>query len=331
MWYSLDKILKKQALFNFIVGNRGGGKTYAFKEKAINNFLNKGEQFIYLRRYKTEISSSASKFFNDISEKFDNEFKVNGNTALIDGKECGYFVSLSNAKIKKSVAYPKVSMICFDEFILDNGYHHYIPDEVIAFLEFYETVARLRDVSVLFLSNAITVANPYFSYFNINTPKNGILTLYNNNGKYITINNEKSKLPSIAVEFYKNADFIEKKKSSRFGQLIQGTKYCDYAIDNEMIRDTDDFIKYKSSSKFIYSLEFENFTIGVWQDKSIFYLSKDFQKSRFNFTLVKNKVSKDCIYINKNNPIIKGLKRKFNQGLLYFEDIKIKHKFYELI
>ena len=53
-WFRLKAILSRNAVFNIIVGPRGDGKTFAAKEKAINNAIRKGEQFILLRRYKTE-------------------------------------------------------------------------------------------------------------------------------------------------------------------------------------------------------------------------------------------------------------------------------------
>ena len=53
MYYDYDKISSYNATFNMIITNRGFGKTYGAKKRAINKFLKKDEQFIYVRRYKS--------------------------------------------------------------------------------------------------------------------------------------------------------------------------------------------------------------------------------------------------------------------------------------
>ena len=55
MYWDINKSLSYNALFNFIVGNRGAGKTYGSKKYVINRFLKYGEQFVYIRRFKDEL------------------------------------------------------------------------------------------------------------------------------------------------------------------------------------------------------------------------------------------------------------------------------------
>ena len=50
-YYSFDYILSHNAVYNFVVGARGLGKTYGAKRKAIKAFLKRGDQFVYTRRY----------------------------------------------------------------------------------------------------------------------------------------------------------------------------------------------------------------------------------------------------------------------------------------
>lgn len=54
-WYSFDKINSYNAFFHFILTNRGFGKSYGAKQRCIDRFLKYGEQFVYVRRYKTEL------------------------------------------------------------------------------------------------------------------------------------------------------------------------------------------------------------------------------------------------------------------------------------
>ena len=55
MFWDINKSVSRNCLFNFIVGNRGAGKTYGAKKYVINRFLKTGEQFVYIRRYKEEL------------------------------------------------------------------------------------------------------------------------------------------------------------------------------------------------------------------------------------------------------------------------------------
>ena len=71
MYYDPNKTLSKQRLYNFVIGARGCGKTYGCKKTVIRNFLRRGEQFVYLRRYETEMPAAQMlNFFDDIGEEF---------------------------------------------------------------------------------------------------------------------------------------------------------------------------------------------------------------------------------------------------------------------
>ena len=84
MYYNVDNALSYNALFTMIMGGRGIGKTYSAKVRAIKNFLNKGEQFVYLRRYKTELKK-IKNFFNDVVKEFPNhKFTANNGGLYID-------------------------------------------------------------------------------------------------------------------------------------------------------------------------------------------------------------------------------------------------------
>lgn len=68
IYYSVDRVVSYNALLNLIIGERGVGKTYGFKTYAVKRFLNKGKQFVYMRRYETDLDASVgttadNKFF----------------------------------------------------------------------------------------------------------------------------------------------------------------------------------------------------------------------------------------------------------------------------
>ena len=87
IYYSYNDIFSYNKLINFVVSNRGGGKTFGFKNWAIKDFLKNENQFVYLRRYKSELEkdNNIKNFFDDIKYKFpEHEFEVKGGRFLIE-------------------------------------------------------------------------------------------------------------------------------------------------------------------------------------------------------------------------------------------------------
>lgn len=320
-YYSLHSITSRNAYFNFIVGARGDGKTFANKYRDINKFIKRGEQFIYLRRYETEIKDSKAHYFDDIASFFpDYEFNVNGNNALIrkagekEWKTSGYFIQLSNAMTKKSVSYAKVTTITFDEFIISRGYIHYIPDEVRAFLDFYNTVDRWQDrVKVFFLANSVSVVNPYFIYFGITKQKTEF-------GRY--------KDGYVCVQFIQDEQFKNEVKQTKFGKLIENTQYSAYAIDNTFEDNTDTFIaKRPPNALFHYGIDYNGYRLGVWLDaeNGNYYINRKIPKDQANiFCLTKNDMKPNLIMLEKSSPLLKLLKKIYMQGSLFFSDVETR-------
>ena len=80
-WYSPINIKSYNKFLNFIIGGRGIGKTYGFKKDCISRYKKKGKQFLYLRRYKTDLKKIKT-FLNDQFENFkDDEFKITGDSS----------------------------------------------------------------------------------------------------------------------------------------------------------------------------------------------------------------------------------------------------------
>ena len=321
MYWNIKNSLSHNCLFNFIVGDRGVGKTYGCKKWAIEDFLKTGSQFIYLRRYQTELKRT-NKFFDDIKSAFpDVEFKVNSPTAYINNKIAGTFIPLSTSKMEKSTPYPNVNKIIFDEFILDKGYHHYLPDEVVNFLEFYNTVSRGRDVTVYFLSNALSVTNPYFLYFNLKMPYN----------KSISSTND------ILIEKASNPEYVNAMKQTRFGKIISNTEYFNYSYGSDFLRDTNTFVEKKPyTATYFYTIVYKGVEFGIWTDinkSGLLYVSNDIDKHckiKYSITLSDH---------TPNTMLLKGHSSKFidnfiqcyKLGLVRFENINIKNMCEDII
>ncbi len=331
IYYDISDTLTHNALYYFIIGERGCGKTYSSKKFAIRRYLKTGEQFIYLRRYKSELAESVGnekdpKFFKKIKSEFpDHKFRVSGETLYCDDKICGYALSLSTALILKSAEFDKVKTIIFDEFIIDGGgTYHYFRNEVEQFLEFYESIARLRDdVKVLFLANAISITNPYFTYFDITLP-------------YGNKNIKKFKNGLMLIEYIKNLKYREVKKKSKFGQIIAGTKYSEYAIDNKFLRDNKSFVKKKApKSKFFFIIIYNGKYYGVWRDfesQSIFITEDYDPKCPIIFTFNPDDHDEHTVYTKfTQNGFLSSIVETYRVGHLFFENQQIKNIFAEFI
>lgn len=325
IFYNYNRVRSYNALFNFIISNRGGGKTYGSKKMCINNFLKRGEQFIYVRRYKAEIKEVKDNFFSDIAQEFPNhELISNGTKLYIDGKIAGYLIPLSVSQKYKSSAYPLVTTIVFDEFIIDKGHIRYLNNEVEVFLDLFETVARKRDnVRAFFLANNVTLINPYFTYFDCIPRDNQRFTI--------------AKDGEIVVEMFTDEAFIREKEKTRFGKLIKGTKYGEYAINNKSLRDSDVFV-IKDKPKdllFVYSICFDGIEKGVYysEENGFYYCSKNYMKTSKNrFSLQSIDHDIDMIKINKlrNFILFEQTIRMFNYGKLMFDSIETKVFFFEV-
>ena len=321
IFFNINDTLSHNCLFNFLIGERGVGKSFQAKKFVFNHFLKTGKKFIYLRRYKDELKKGlyADKdpiFFKQLTKDIikKNTWTVKNNTIYINDKICGYGIPLSTSNILKSATYEDVDTIIFDEFIIDKGNYHYLQNEVIKFLEFYETVARLRDVRVIFLGNAITMSNPYFLYFNISLPYNTTFKKFNND---------------ILLCYIKNEKYREVKEKTRFGKLIKGTDYGLYAMNNQFLNDSKTFIKKRTNEsvlKFIIIIN-KNF-FGVWFDYKLnqIYISKNYDNNcKLKYACDEKSHDINYFKMNTTNISFKILKNSYNNGNLFFENQKIKN------
>lgn len=320
-FYDLNKPLSYNKLYYFIVGGRSQGKTYSFKKWAINSFLKNKSQFVYLRRYETDFKK-IELFFDDMgTENYSCKFKVSANTFFINDEIAGYYFPLTSAQSLKSTPFPRVQRILLDEFILEDGFQHYIPNEVFSTLSLYDTISRDRDIPMFFMSNAVKFNNPYFNYFKLNKAYNGNIMTKD----------------EIYLEIIENERFTAARKQTRFGKLINNTSYGQYAIDNKFMDDDNSFIaKKQKTAIFKFSIIWHGQKIGVWADYTNGYwcISDDIDPSnKIVYTLSLSDHQENTLLLTtiKNNIFFKNMLNAFRLGVLIFESQKLKGTFYEII
>lgn len=331
MYYELSKILSYNAFLNFLIGERGVGKTYSSSKFVTKQFIKKGYEFVYIRRYKTELSKSIPQFYEALNKNIgldlEPELKghnlyTKGNKFYVDDKIAGYGLTLTTAQDFKSTNFSRVKYIIFDEFIIEEGQKHYLKNEVENFLGLIETIARMNDVVILMLGNAVTVTNPYFLYFDINLPYGNDIATYKDG--------------LILVQYMRNEAYREAKKVSKFGKLVDGTEYSSYAIDNNFRLDNKNFIEKKTgTSKIAFSFKYRENIYGVWFDynEGKIFVSNDYDPNgmMLSCTLEDHMPNTMLLSAAKNYNSFKQFIKNYQLGNVYFESIKIKNTTRELI
>ena len=335
-YYDYHALLTRNGTFNFVVGGRGLGKTYGAKKQAIKDYARRGDQFIYLRRYKSELSSRHTFFADLMDDEYIKslglEMRVNGNVAEArkmgddskgSWKIMGYFIALSNALTQKSVAYPRVTKIIFDEFIIQKGALHYLPDEVKALQELYSTVDRWKDkTKVFFLANALSIMNPYFVEYDIQ-PKQVDEWIVKGDG-------------FLVAHFPEASAFASAVYKTKFGSFIKDTEYSEYAISSVFADNSELMLRPKPDrAKYYCTIETELGMFSVWMDmhdpevqKIIFYVQEVRPAgNELILTTVFEKMSEDKTYVEYGDKILSALRSAFNHARVYFSSAKARNSF----
>ena len=201
-YYDVRHMIREypDAHYYMCIGERSNGKTYSAMDYCLERFIENGEQFAYIRRYGEDIKiAQMSELFaghiknGRISQltqgewttiiferkkfylaRLDEEDKVVKNTV-----PCGFVFDLSGMEHYKSVAFPDITTIVFDEFMARRGY---LPNEFELFQNVLSTIIRLRDnVKILMLANTVNKYCPYFAEMGLNhvkDQKQGTIDVY---------------------------------------------------------------------------------------------------------------------------------------------------------
>lgn len=182
-FYSLKNILEKNAQYNLIIGERSNGKTYACLDYMIKRYFETGEQGAIIRRWQDDIRGArAANMFNGHVDndlirkyskgKFTTIYYYSGAWYMANYDEelkkyvpeqnpfC-YAFAISTAEHNKSVSYPNITTIVFDEFLTRGTY---ITDEFVQYMNLLSTIIRNRNnVKIFMLGNTVNKYSPYFA------------------------------------------------------------------------------------------------------------------------------------------------------------------------
>lgn len=190
------------AYYYVVFGERSNGKTYSALKYALERYRKYGEQFAYIRRFGEDVKKkNLTSLFDAHIENGEIAQASNGEYSLVDysigrfyfynydnetGKRdiandpIGFAFDLNSMEHHKSVSYPKVTTIIFDEFLSRQGY---LNNEFVLFTNTLSTIIRDRNnVKIFMIGNTVNRYCPYFSEMgleHIQQQKAGSIDVYN--------------------------------------------------------------------------------------------------------------------------------------------------------
>lgn len=333
-----------------VIGGRGRGKTYFFKNLFIDDWIENKHESVFLMRYDTDFKN-IDLYFNDMDkEKYkDYSFKVEKNRGYIKKKKekkwnlfC-YFVAMSKAKTFKGTNYPLVYNILFDEFQIDTTdkrLNKYINGELKYFSDIIESFSRLRKVRIIMASNAISVNNPYFTAWHIMPEYDKIVKT--KNVRYINLSNgEKRKIIfKIATEMTPSKDeFLEMKVNTISGKIALFSGMGESSLNNEYMNDNDNFIASKpEKARFCCNLMYGKKMYGVWYyfdpitADSLYISRHNNPTSKRTYCFRKSDITENAIFCKtyKNIVDLERLRRYVKKNKCFYSTQHIKYDCFEI-
>lgn len=225
-YYRLDRLdTLENIAYYLLIGQRANGKSYAVKERALENAWKKKEKFIYMRRYTLDIKQNAvNSYFEDAPVK-----KITGGewerVKAFQGKlywcrydedeqkditskeEIGRYISLSEDARVKSQVFPNTTMIIYEELIpIDNMY---LDNECTRLQNMVSSIFRRNKGKVYLIGNTLSRVCPYSKEWEIDFTrlKQGDIEVYN---YHVGVDIIRVAVEYCATTNYKNTMFFGK-------------------------------------------------------------------------------------------------------------------------
>lgn len=203
-YYDIKKLMRMypEAFYYIVIGERSNGKTYSSLDYALERYFKKHEQFAYIRRFGEDIRKKQmdslfaahianNRIFKLSGGEWDSIAYYTGKFKLVrhgeDGKienisddYVGFAFDLNGMEHYKSISFPNVTTVIFDEFLSRSAY---LPNEFLLFTNTLSTIVRLRtNVKIIMLGNTVNRYSPYFEEMgltHVKEQKQGTVDVYN--------------------------------------------------------------------------------------------------------------------------------------------------------
>ncbi len=311
-YVNIPEILKHEAVFIFIYGGRGTGKTYG----ALQEMIKGSHKFIYMRRLaaqtdivKKEDMQPFRKLNADNNWKIEvfpiNKYINSFNVADVneDGKHIpasenkGLLTSLSTFSNLRGIDLNDTEVMILDEFIPELN-ERPIKGEANALFNAYETVNRNRELSgqppvkLLCLANSNRIDNPLFMELQLirvaeKIRKSGNEYYYDKKRRMLLIDLYKSKIS-------------EEKSNTALYELTKGTEFFNMAIRNAFINEERGRIQSKPIKEYRPIVGIGEITIYKHKSKHEYYVTSFRSGSPKTYGVGekdRERFRKDCFYL----------------------------------
>ncbi|MEE0239859.1 MAG: phage DNA encapsidation protein, partial [Pauljensenia sp.] len=251
------------------------------------------------------------------------DLSVKGKVAYLGGAKggtpIGQVVYLSAAQMLKSVSLKRVKHIIFDEFILEKGATHYLPDEASVFEGLYSTVDRWDDrVRVYFLANAFSLTNPYYVKYGI--VPTAEFTVEPGADRFWAVHTDRSE------------EFAEQVSKTKFGAFLrrQDDENSRYMIDSSFRDEGAEMVEAKPSSA-VYSLTIVGGSrpLSFWlgRDWATWYATEGATKAPNLYTLDPRRVDEATRLLQPRDPYMKNIRDSYARGRVRFDKLTTRNLF----
>lgn len=322
MYWDINKILPYQRNFNLINGERSIGKTYTTQKWVVGKCLEKHQQFVYLVRTQSEKKEGVLEraFEKVMSKEYPGvETICTEETMRANGEIIGFCIAISESHKIKKRSFPNVYYIIFDEYMLeDSSMSNYVSGwkEPDLLLSIYHTIDREEDrVKVFMLGNNTSFFNPYHLHpaFNIQPIKQGQIWTSEN----------------VLYQWAEGSkDLKEKRANSKFGKMIQNTRYGEYASAGHFIEDNEDFIAvHDGKAQYEFTIICGGIQYGVYadQNKGLVYISDKTDPScPFVYALTIDDHTENVMLTKGKPGALEWFSKCIKIGVVRFENMYIK-------
>lgn len=332
-----DNLDATGANYRMAFSQRGPGKSYQTKCEAIDRWLETGKQFGLIRRLDNQLSiDKVTEYWTDMGEYFtekahavfpdydrfiiiprSGKWTVYG---LYDDKDkryplgvIGYYFAINCAERYKSVSYPDIDFVIFEEFMSES--HSYLVNEFDKLMSIISTIKRRRtDFVIYMLGNTVDMNCPVLHDMGINVREmaQGDIKLFTYYG-----GKDGETTNTVAVEYIRPVAQSEESEAffifnrQQENMIINGAwQTGSYPLFNK-----DDFyIEIKPKLSIV--IDYKDIKLYIYFDKNkdglpTAYISNERLGNRFKYIFITSKT-----YINRNQfsydsdlPVVRNIKK----------------------
>lgn len=347
-----DNLDATGANYRMAFSQRGPGKSYQTKCEAIDRWLENGKQFGLIRRLDNQLNiDKVTEYWTDMTDYFNErahevfpgfdyfiitpktgKWTVYGmhNDSMRKDKlgVIGYYFAINCAERYKSVSYPDIDFVIFEEFMSES--HSYLINEFDKLMSIISTIKRRRTNFIVYmLGNTVDMNCPILHDMGINVREmaQGDIKLFT----YYGGKNGETK-NTVAVEYIRpveqSADsesffiFNRQQENMIINGAWQTNDYPQFDIEEDFYRTV-----HPKLSIVIDYMDIKLYGYFDYNKKSktpVMYISNERLGNRFKYIFITSKtnVSRNQFAYNSDLPIIKNIKSLIimclnNNSILY--------------